>query len=678
MQSPGSRRRPAQPRQPLAAVELVAGNDIVRCILLLYAFTLPLLYDSTVLEVAGDIRATSTHLAAGLGALLLLAAAAIRGESIRVARLPLIGWLALLLAAWAAVTLIGSLNVYRGIQPLKNLLAQVTLAAVTAIVWNNQFAQRLLWALTLPALYLGALGAAQCVTWPNVDSMLLTWLMGSIIDPLLQHYPHVDTPGLWNPVTTFANKNLAASWAAMMVPLTLGLIVTSRQRAARLLAGAVLLSELLLLVLCRTRASWGALAGAGLISLVLIGLPGLRKPTASHIFWVAAAAAGCVYLVAWGSFLGSYGKFSLASASVQDRLAYNLNSLAMLRDYWPSGVGLGAFYTAYPKYHDAWMRTPEEAYDVYNRPQHAHDDFMQAFAEMGVPGGCLYAGILLCAIAYSHRCCGRDGTNEERRSLFVAASLLTIGINCLLDFPMQFPTAAGTVALLIGGMTRTYMTSTAHSKRRPKPGLEIRRFGISLLAVCAGFALAVFLADDWRFRNANQTLKMAATRIWGGRSDEEALRLVSLSREQYPYDPRIQEFVGTAYATYHGREQLPVELRIKELESAVRVDPWGPYLLLALAEVYLSVVEQSPSERVRGTALARAQEIYDRLKVVAGFSHLTQLLGGKIAYLRGDVCTSVALISRALQIHPGYAPALASLDQIRRSQQTQGCPEGER
>src|ERR1700761_2673074 len=72
-----------------------------QAVLLIFAFALPLLYDPTVLEVAGDIRATATHLAAGSSALIIIASVLIQRRVVPLARLPLICWLALLLAVWA-------------------------------------------------------------------------------------------------------------------------------------------------------------------------------------------------------------------------------------------------------------------------------------------------------------------------------------------------------------------------------------------------------------------------------------------------------------------------------------------------------------------------------------------------------------------------------------------------
>jgi hypothetical protein len=91
---------------------------------------------------------------------------------------------------------------------------------------------------------------------------------------------------------------------------------------------------------------------------------------------------------------------------VGGRLAYNLNSVAIVRDNPINGVGLGNFFGIWPAYHDAFVPTPDNSYNVMARPQRTHTDLMQAFTEMGIPGGILYAMLFVLGMVAAFRLAG--------------------------------------------------------------------------------------------------------------------------------------------------------------------------------------------------------------------------------------------------------------------------------
>ena len=126
------------------------------------------------------------------------------------------------------------------------------------------------------------------------------------------------------------------------------------------------------------------------------------------------------------------------------------------------------------------------------------------------------------------------------------------------------------------------------------------------------------------------------------------------AQQSYPHDPRIAEQVGVTYAIHQGVARLPIDRVIDRLESAVSSDPWGPYLLIVLANKYLAIAgfAPPPSRFDAKTALARAEQLHSRLQRSAPFSHQTDAIGGTLALLRGDLCTSERLYRRALASAP--------------------------
>jgi hypothetical protein len=650
----------------------ICPDSAVRCVLLVFIVSLPFLYDPTVPDSAAEIRATATHVCAGLTSAILLASAFFRefrksGEHHEQwsPRIPVIGWLATGLALWAGVSLFGATNVSRGIRFLVTLHAQLILGIVTATVWSPRFARRLTWAVAIPALFTSSLGIIQYLGIN--DATVAHWLQGQLLDPILNFYQQTAVPG-----STFANKNVAASWTAMIIPLAVHLVLTNRA-GGRALAGVILTTAVLFLVFSRSRASWislgAALSVAGLAAALVA--PWRRHLGAASItLMILPVLIGIPYLAYDGlDILQARAGTERGWEDVRGRLAYNLNGLMIVWDHWFNGVGPGGFFTVYPLYHDAVMPTPLRDYDVLARPLHAHNDALQAFIEMGVPGGLLYAGLLGVPLIYALRIGTRDA--EKRVSLwplFAGASLLTVGFNALLDFPLQLPTAPATAALLIGGLVAQTLTRLPASfARLPFSRFSPLRRGAVVLAlalVVTGSAAA--WQDDCLRRQAHQLLKSALSRTASGIVDEETLRLIKLAHHLYPEDRAVNEHLATVHANYQGRQPLSIEERVGAIETALAHDPWSPYLLTILGEQYLGWAGSSAAEGSRNSAmlLSRAADVYARLQPVAGFSPRTYGIGGILALLRRDFCGAASLLTRARAIDANYMPAIVGLHTI--------------
>jgi O-antigen ligase len=645
---------------------------LVRWLLLLLVFCLPLLYDAGVLEVAGDIRASAIHVISGMGAILLLIQASAANRRIRLVWPPMTGLLGFLLLLSAGTSLFHGIVPLSGLEPLKLWLALFALAVVTASVWNDRLAHQLMWAAALPILFLAALGTAQYFRWTasDIESVTPSWLhwTATAMQALLNYYEQTVPPG-----TTFANRALTASWIATVTPLLLALILVGRTIAGRALAMILLVCAFTLLVFCVARAAWVAVAVALMAFLAAYYRPRIGKP--ALLIGIAAAigfGASIVLLSNGRSIVEIVDDIPVVNMFLQreymPRVAYNLNGLAMVLDHPWMGVGLGNFYQAYPLYHAAWVPSPLEAYDVVARPQNAHNDILQTFIELGIPGGLLLLGVLGCAIHYAIRIASVSENPRRLRTLLFGCALVALGVNSLLDFPLRYPTAPGLAAILIGGITAEYRSIFSRGLIARQP-LRSRWLALSLLLITAAAWLFV-LHQDLTMRQGHILVKQAIVQIARRSADETALKLVERARELHRADPRIHQYVGVAYATAGGAT-VQIDDRIRAIEAAVAFDPHGPYLLVQLANRYLAIAGFSPppSKIDPKIAQARAEEIYARLLRVAGFSHFTDVIGGSVALLRGDLCTSERLYQRALKRFPGEPTAntgLATIEQYRR------------
>lgn len=665
---------------------------VARGLLLVFTLLLPMIFDLTVPEVAGDIRWTWNHVVSGLLVFVGLWAWHESGKPLRITLLqPAVFWWVALLALWAAVSLVDSMNIMRGIVPIKALYAQLLLIPAIYLCWHKGFTRKLVWMMALPLGYCAFVGFCQFFQWNDPSfKLLLTntaglgwlgalWPTDGLINWIVTLYLQSAVPG-----STFANKNLAGSYTVMVLPLALYLMVSSRKPWGKALASILFAMGSLFLLYSRARASWVAfmagcvvLAGALALSPAWRGLLLQRcRPTVLLACLAPAILMVSLFAGAQSPVQGAHGLNRSASEQmgalvesswneIGGRVAYNLNGMMITKDHWFNGVGLGCFFSIYPAYHDTLVSTPTNSYNIMARPQRNHNDLMQAFTEMGIPGGVSFAAMVLTALFMALRlgtpeAVGRTGLFP----LFGGLSLFVISVNALMDFPMQLPVAPALSCMIIGLLAAHYHSVYPNAVWGWNRTLSLPRL---MLPVAAAIWLAIMawaLWDDYAFRQGNQTLKAAMQRMYAGVNDDETLRLVNLANAQYPYDPRIHEHIAVINANYKGSTQVPIEERIATMEWILAGDPWGPNHLVNLSGQYLALAEanlNAGNTVVATKALARVDELFASLQRVGSFSHFTWGVGGMMRLLQGRNQEALDMMQRALTLQPDYAPALSGL-----------------
>ena len=635
--------------------------EATRALLLMFALCLPFLYDRSVLEAARDLRSTALHATAGLSIILLSAARFLQDKPIAPRRPPFIFWIGLTLLFWAGLASFSSISLNRVIPPMKDFIALALLAVVSAAVWNERFSRNLMWALCLPLFFMIILALAQDARWDDeiVRTQLPRWLntVASYFAGALGYFEQAQIPGV-----TFANRNLAASFTGLLLPLTALLIRESRTHLARAVAIALFGSAFWLLILCRSRATWVSLAAGTASMLVIfhwIRFRGSISPRRLPLVVIAVALAVVIATFILERF--TLREQWLHSSTDWIRPAYIINSISIIRDHWLTGVGPGNFGVIYPLYHDAIVDTPRLGYNVAERPQYAHNDLFQAFVELGVFGGAAYAATLLCTLFYAIKVIKHGTPGLQRRAYFLGLSILCLLTNSLMDFPLQFPAAAAVVCLLMGGITSDY------EETEPKP--ESRSGGriASLLLLGIGcMAVLTCLYDDVQRRSANVVMRQGMARLASGKVDEESIRLMELARDLYPRESKARDSIALAYVSYRGQQKISAERRIAAIKDALTENPWNPYLLAALANTYLAIVlsEEPATTLSASSAFAEVEQLFPTLWTVAHFSDFTFTIGGTIALLRGNLCASEAYFRLVLSGNKDDRTAAAGLMRI--------------
>jgi hypothetical protein len=271
-------------------------------------------------------------------------------------------------------------------------------------------------------------------------------------DPRLLFYRKVFNP---ESVTgTFVNRNHFSGYLEMIVPLALGLAVarmnmmtfgvrgfreklllwTSKGLLVNILvAGAAVLMAVAVL-LSNSRSGAAVLVFTVFLflglSVVAYSRTGFRQPWIGRT--VRAVFLGVVLLALAVGIGSTVRRFALDDLLHEDRPQYWANTLEMVGDFPLFGTGLGTFASAYGAY--------EKGNLSERRLVHAHNDYLEYLAELGVAGAALLFGIVL-FLAVSAYLAWRTRRNAQARALALGGlvSLAAIGLHAATDFNLHVP-----------------------------------------------------------------------------------------------------------------------------------------------------------------------------------------------------------------------------------------------
>lgn len=213
--------------------------------------------------------------------------------------------------------------------------------------------------------------------------------------------------------------------------------------AALVLGTAVLLSHSRAAFLC-----------TGLALVVLIGslvMSGVLRPRLALMLSVMVAMVGAVALIVSGdTTIKRLANTSPNQAGDGRAEVYALVTQAIGDAPW-TGHGLGAFLPAFQMYRDTSLPEPEEW-------QYAHSVHLETAMDLGLPAAAALYGatalvLLTCVQGLRRR---RRGHIYPATALAVATLLVAHG---LVDFSLQMPAIAATLALLLGlGFAQSWST----------------------------------------------------------------------------------------------------------------------------------------------------------------------------------------------------------------------------
>lgn len=365
------------------------------------------------------------------------------------------------------------------------------------------------------------------------------------------------------PAVTFGNRNMAAMFSIMTLPVSGYVFYLSPTRKKDLISGIPLVLLVLFLLYTRTRGAWVGLSGALLATGIIVFftekrhqgyvrsvLTRLRRPSK-----VAVMVAGTVIIIGM-SFLQSNIQeisgpkstiFSTTSSILQGRDSGRLGvwraSLEMFADNanWLTGVGLNNWYIQYPWYANGHLIR------ISTTPFRPHNDFIWILTETGIIGFGIYIWLMVTAGILVFKIIKK--TEDQRvitATLTFTTGLLAITGHSLFSFPRERITISMLFWILLAFITVLYL-HVQGSGGNDGDGTKKYRFNRG--AVLTGIMILIVLGtvDVGRRHLMNDRYLYRGLILYEDQKYSGALEALTQAENIFPGNWKVHYLFGLCY-----------------------------------------------------------------------------------------------------------------------------------
>ena len=253
---------------------------------------------------------------------------------------------------------------------------------------------------------------------------------------------------------TFVNRNHLAGYLEMVIPLTIGLILAHidvfslaglkwREKLLRfsekgfyrnmlLTFGVIIMA--LAIIFSQSRSGVFLLVFA---FILFFGLAGLYSGRVTHrqkwtMGFLKGTFLAIMFISLYVGINATVQRFALDNLLAEGRPTVWANTMGINADYPVFGSGLGTFASLYPAYEETWKQTSFFS--------HAHNDYLEYLAELGVLGMILLCGVILFLLVRSFLV-WRERRHPEVKGLALGGMIAVVLmlIHSIGDFNLHIP-----------------------------------------------------------------------------------------------------------------------------------------------------------------------------------------------------------------------------------------------
>ncbi len=205
--------------------------------------------------------------------------------------------------------------------------------------------------------------------------------------------------------STLDNPNVLSEYLLLIIPLGAAMTLTAGTVNGRIASGVATAAMIAAMILTYSRGGWLGLILSVVVFLVIMDV---------RFIPIGLICAVILFFFLPDTILSRFQSIgNLSDTSTNYRVSIWIGTVAMLKDYWLTGVGTGieAFRNIYPVYsqHSALA-------------QHSHSLYLQILAEMGISGGIVFLGVIFCTV---RQCASRIRRGADRTLKIRLAAILS-------------------------------------------------------------------------------------------------------------------------------------------------------------------------------------------------------------------------------------------------------------
>lgn len=455
------------------------------------------------------------------------------------------------------------------------------------------------------------------------------------------------------PPGTFYNPNFLAGFLAAALLLTLGGLLYPTPDGRRRSAGPVALAvaELGLVSLALLLTS----SRGGILSLA-IGLALLLVVRSWRIACATFAIGAAALLVIPNPFVERLRALPGGDVFAFSRIEIWKSSWAMMLDHPWVGIGLGQFEYVSTRY--AFPVTTHWARYI-RVAENAHSEYLQAGAELGVPGLLIAVGLVALLALAAVRRLRRLAPAGRGPIVTLLAGSVAICAHAAVDFPLHAPPQVLLLVLFAAGLRLHGATGPEHAVSfRVRPAYAVAAGLVALLL--AGAAVRP-VAGFWYFLAAIGAPQNLLREKWALEEaprravpNAEAVRLMdraaSLDFVNAPYRRALGSLLFKSYLLGESGEGA-LRSALKDLNYATELNPNQYQYWVNLGQAMTSLARHAPPGREQ---LVLALEHYRQAAQLAPFQHQVQSEIGQLADELGDAEAAEAALRRAVTLEEYY------------------------